>query len=747
MLSRHSASGFGRGYRFAFALFIIFFFILFPLAGEIKNSQDLIEEGFKRYAENEYLELFFNEELAILALRMQSSGYIWLSSPLDWEEDDYAQGFFKNALPSLVQIRSRDKNGTIFPANSYTNVILRNGLKVRGIANGFQATHSFTRDGVTLPLSFTIDGPDFIVSLDIEKILLDDEWGVELIDFTLLPYFGAAPLGESGYIFVPDGSGTLIEFNQTGKRTTYEHYVYGRDPVIQPLQKRILTQDLMLPIFGLSREDAGYLAIIEKGAGRARILAEAAPVRTGYNSAYSGFIVRDYDVVTFRERTGTPRDVPIFETGPLKGGTLQVRYLFLEGGENNYVGMANAYRSYLIEKGDFPKTPRGEETSLLLNFIGASRKVKPVFGLPMNVTIPYTPFADAEDIIEELSMRGVDRFTVKYDGWLRGGLKSDYPARARPDKALGGKRGFRSFLQFAQEKNIPVFGSLDPVRLFRKSLFRPIERVVAKGMHKAPAKIEEYQLSTFTIKTEGRRWWIVRSEKVASWFKRFVKSMRPWDGLGLAPDSLSNFISSDFGSRRGYYRTESETFFKESLARASANGPLMLSRPFAYALGNVDYIADLPTESSAWDISTADIPFYQILLKGWIPFSNLPANRMPDRSRYLLSLLETGANPSYLFIAQRHEDLRDSPLEGFVNTLASDWLDQVSEIWSEALPVLRQVEGVSISAHHVYPDGLRRTDYSNGISIYINQTNGALSLPDGERLEAMAFRVYKEGRP
>lgn len=54
---------------------------------------------------------------------------------------------------------------------------------------------------------------------------------MQVTDFWLLPYFGAAGAGEQGYMLVPGGSGALIELNN-GK-TNLEPYetelLYGED--------------------------------------------------------------------------------------------------------------------------------------------------------------------------------------------------------------------------------------------------------------------------------------------------------------------------------------------------------------------------------------------------------------------------------------------------------------------------------------------------------------------------------------
>jgi len=120
------------------------------------------------------------------------------------------------------------------------------------------------------------------------------------LDFTLAPYFGAAYKSENGYFLVPDGSGALIRFNNRNGAEPYKQYVYGRDPSIVPIMRKAVSQAALLPVFGMSRSDGGFVAMIEGSAARGWINAETAYQKTGYNAASASCIVRDYDVVTFR---------------------------------------------------------------------------------------------------------------------------------------------------------------------------------------------------------------------------------------------------------------------------------------------------------------------------------------------------------------------------------------------------------------------------------------------------------------
>ena len=118
-----------------FILAVIASLVILPAFSAASNSAwyseaDLTGQKFYKFAENEYLQLFFAEEKSILAVRQKNNGYVWYSAPLDWEDDEETSGFVLNSIPSFLTVRSKDQNSIFRNANSYTNVFLRNGLEV-----------------------------------------------------------------------------------------------------------------------------------------------------------------------------------------------------------------------------------------------------------------------------------------------------------------------------------------------------------------------------------------------------------------------------------------------------------------------------------------------------------------------------------------------------------------------------------------------------------------------------------------
>ena len=736
---------------------ILYSVVLFTLFGvrkacaeqyENRTERTLEAHGYERAASTASLELYVNKKEASFAVRKIDSGYVWYSSPEDWENDSKASGFNKNALPSLLSITMKDAQGSLYPANSYVNAVKRGGFRMEKVDGGVKLTNTFRREGVEIPLYVTIQDDTLLLQVNYNEISEDEEDVMRLLNFEVAPYFGAAPEGEDGYLFVPDGSGAVINFNNTKTEKTYQQYVYGRDRSIIPTKVKNVTEDAALPVFGVKRAGGGFIAVIEHNAASASINAETAGQKTGYNAVSASCIVRDFDTFTFRERTGTPRDIRVFQSlDPAESEEyFAVRYIFLDKNADSYTDMAGAYRSYLQSSGAVPAERTAVKPSLMLTFIGAGKKKKPVAGIPTNVDFPYTPFADVQDVLEQLKKEGAGSFTVKYDGWISGGVLGTYPSSPVPEGNLGGKNGMKKLTAYLEQNDVPFYAGADFVNLYSPDAAHIKELTANRAINRSPVKVPDYRLSTFDENTAAGSYpyWIVRASAVKKWYGSFLsKCTGLYAGIGLAPDSLGNVVGSDFGRKNGTSRSGTAELFRSLLeGTVSAGHPVMLSRPYDYALGTASYVCDVPAGSSRYEIESYSVPFYQIVLHGYIPFSNLPANRTPDARAYALGLVESGSDPSYLWITRHPEAVRDSNLQRYTNVYAADWLDEAAALYIKLKPVLDSTAGSEIVSHTVYPSGARVTVFANGVKILTNYSDSEVTA---EGLTAAPYS-YASGR-
>ena len=85
--------------------------------------------------------------------------------------------------------------------------------------------------------------------------------------------------------------------------------------------------------------------------------------RCSYSNVYAQFIYRDSEMVRIEQKNQTVR---VLEKTPLAAESFSVRYMFLNGEDAGYVGMAHAYGSWVMR--DTPDK-KADETVPLLSLI------------------------------------------------------------------------------------------------------------------------------------------------------------------------------------------------------------------------------------------------------------------------------------------------------------------------------------------------------------------------------------------
>jgi hypothetical protein len=149
-----------------------------------------------------------------------------------------------------------------------------------------------------------------------------------LATISMMPFFGAGSINNTGYLMVPDGSGATIDFNQPSPLTyTYDSPIYGRDEGTPIKQNRTVSNEVRLPVYGINRNDGGFIAIITQGDADAILNATISGVKHSYNSAYFEFRYRSSDSVQLKSQTWDSRYVSVYDSVVEVPDRFTVRYI------------------------------------------------------------------------------------------------------------------------------------------------------------------------------------------------------------------------------------------------------------------------------------------------------------------------------------------------------------------------------------------------------------------------------------
>lgn len=129
-----------------------------------------------------------------------------------------------------------------------------------------------------MALEYRLDDDGFSVRLPANSITFDED-NFRLNSVDVLPYMGAGNYDNNGYVFIPDGSGTLIRFedakNKPNGGTINNGMLYGPDNAYHSLGSYTgKNEEMRFPVFGIIENDKIVYNEGENGA-----LTEACPHR------------------------------------------------------------------------------------------------------------------------------------------------------------------------------------------------------------------------------------------------------------------------------------------------------------------------------------------------------------------------------------------------------------------------------------------------------------------------------------
>ena len=74
------------------------------------------------------------------------------------------------------------------------------------------------------------------------------------------------------------------------------------------------------------------------------------------------------------------------------------------------------------------------------------------------------------------------------------------------------------------------------------------------------------------------------------------------------------------------------------------------------------------------------------------------------------------------------------------STCYQTWMSDAVNVYQTINGASNQVQGAAMIHHEVTEGGLVRTEYDNGVSIYINKTDKSIT-EDGVTVDAMSYQV------
>lgn len=609
--------------------------------------------------------------------------------------------FSASAASQLITVSAAEKNGA---ARDY---ILYDS------ASGDIKAESEISDG---KLTLTLNVPSMEISFQTEFGIKDNAFYYRVIDssisengsgritgISVLNNFGASRYDENGYILYPDGSGSIIKFkpNDESNAKMYQFGIYGDSDVnYLQIQKNITNNvyGALLPVFGISRGNGGLLAVIDEGDDDAKINIGVPGYQLPFvYRCFFSFRYRNYSSTTFNNVDVTS----LVEKRSKSDRT--VYYYLLNGDKNNYSGMAAVYREHLINKGILKEKVSMTEALLNIRTLCGVRK-KSLFSSKVEV---MTDFSQVQSIADTLRDGGVKNLDIVLSGWCDGGWDT-LPTKSSAESSLGGTGKLKKLTEKLSSDKISISLEADLINADQDT----------GSFNKRKNAVRNYYGESFTDKT-GKKYILDACDVMPGASEKFSFSKA---GLNLL--SAGSLVYPDFSNKSVSTRQDIINAYCDAIKDISQSGKrVSVNIGNGYTLGCADMIYNLPQRDSGNMISDYSVPFYQMVIHGYIPYTGSYANTHYDYNSCILEWAEYGCIPSYLITGENTSKLNDTDYNTLFSSEFNEWKERIMQTYKRFNTDFSKLLGSAIVSHEKINDSVSVVRYEGGKTVYVNYGN------------------------
>ncbi len=585
-------------------------------------------------------------------------------------------------------------------------------------------------------IEYTLEDDSLVVTVPMDKI--EYKTNFPIVELRPLAYFGAAGTTEDGFIFIPDGSGAIINYNN-GKQTqnVYKTDIYGWD--YAKVRKSLVDESMAnLPVFGMSNSDASFLCVLEKGSSHAFLEAMVSGYLNSYNYVTSNYYMLRNALMDISAKSD--RTVRRFQENLPEEDIVQ-RYLFID--DTGYTSMATTYREYLMEQ--YPELTKKTESDLpvAVELIGAVDRTKHVIGIPTRQPDELTSYKEAQAIIEKLVSQGMSDLNVKYSGWFNEGVLHTAPNKVKLISELGRKKDFKNLVSYADDNGVDLYLGASFQFIYNNNIRDNFMAIRDSAKFLSGEVVELYPFNPVFY---GEADWLdtYNLAKPNYYMKNIDAYADKIADLGvnnIAFNDIGEILSADYNIKREVSREQAMNLQAAKLSELKQEGyNLMINSGNLYAVPYADFIVNLNLNSKGYNIIDEEIPFTQIALHGLVSYAGTSLNLSQDYEKDLLRTIETGAGLYYTFMDADGFELQDSRYIHYYSSDFENWEEKAVSLYQSMKEDLGHIFNQYIVNHEKLANGVYMTEYEDGTQVIVNYNTSAYTH-NGNEVAARNYLV------
>ncbi len=588
-----------------------------------------------------------------------------------------------------------------------------------------------------LSVIYKLTDKGFVVDVPLDDISYRLKYPIILL--STLPYFGAGGKNDTGYILIPEGGGSIINFNN-GKTKQNGYYAdfYGWDYATD--RKAVITETrASYPLFGISNGDSSFISIIEQGAEYGGVTAEIAGKLGSYNYARADFRMlhrEQYEVTT---RTTNAQFS--FENNLPKGEHIVQSFTFVDS--PSYVEMAKEYRNILFNG---TKKTANKNIPLAVELVGAIEKKQQVMGMPKTKPFALTTYKEAGEIINEIEDMGFEDVSYKLSGFINGGVRAKMMNKVRFVSQLGGASAFKKMLKTVSDTSAKLYLDGSVQTQYRTGFFSGFfsYRDAARFVSDELCKLNEYSDLWYGKDSNRDNYYLLKQELRDKGADKFAQKASKLGLDGISYRDNGKNLSADYNDRHLTTRGAAKQAQIDKMQEANDMGlGIMINAGSDYALKYVDFVTNMDLHGNAYAIIDQTVPFYQIALHGYKNYAGSPINLGYEKDQIILESAETAAGLYYTFMEASSMKLQETFYTEYYSSHFDSWKDQFQDSYERYNKELGVVANSLIVDHEYVTEQVAKTTFDNGYVVYVNFGYKSYRTPSGKNIPERDYRILK----
>ena len=597
-----------------------------------------------------------------------------------------------------------------------------------------------------IAIRYTLEEEGLQVELIRESIVDYEKYPLIYVD--ILPYFSATNIKESGYSLIPDGSGAILDFNNNrAYATNYEQRIYGDDLGKMTHTIKAEKTKISFGVYGMkidqNESSKGFIHIIEQGGECCSNVAQMnqAGNESGYNQTYYRCYVREMDTYRFESLSGMS-DIQTW-TNEMMNTSIVLHIKPLQD-DTSYVGMAKIYQTYLIERGILTKQDQTTAVTLDLTLIGGYLATHNILGITYHQVESLTTAKEVETIAKQLKQDGIQDIHIIYKGFMNHGIHSTYNAKLKMNQAITSKKQLLNLQSTLEKEKIALYPTFQLATL-NTDQYVQNKKLIANQYGQTVVSYQNHESMYLQDQTTTPQY-VLKPTTYTSSFEKINYFLKKLNIKQIAFSDIGNLMYGSYQAKDMIFKTQTKDSFTKLMEQYQNEYQMMFYTPNDYALRYTHIALDVPTSATDYAIVLYDVPFYQLVVSGYMDYSSTAFNMNDAYSfdYHKMKAIETLSNIAMTWTYETTIDLVDTEYNYLYATYYQNWYQRTLDVYKE-LSSLDIYQARLIGHEYLNSDAnIVKTTYSNGTQIVLNYSHmdfdyQGIVVPSGQ------YQVVRKG--